>query len=71
MKDGLRHRRRVALHYPGGLDEHGDGGEASEGDGEDEEHGCAVEGDAGEDQEWVRLARRGRRDFTNAVPVED
>ena len=50
---------------------HGDGGEAPEGDGEDEEHGRAVEGDAGEDQEWVRLARRGRRDFTNAVPVED
>ena len=59
------------MHYPGGLEEHGDGGEASEGDGEDEEHGRAVEGDAGEDQEWVRFSRRGRRDFTNAVPVVD
>ena len=50
-------RRACAAYLVCGLHEHGDGGEAPEGDGEDEEHGQAVEGDAGEDKERVRLAR--------------
>ena len=57
------------MHYPGGLDEHGDGGEASEGDGEDEEHGQTVEGDAGEDKERVRLPRRMNGNLPNAIPT--
>ena len=59
--------QQTTEHYPSGLNEHRDGGETSEGDSEDEEYGCSVERYAGEDEEWVRFARGGRRDF--AVPV--
>ena len=51
------------------MNQHGDGGEASESDGEDEEYGRTVERDTSKDQEWVRFARGGRRDFAHSVPV--